>query len=213
MAITRLTLSEIIEHIRLALGEPVAARSKVTDAQIVKLVNAYGQTMVAKAHPRHFGMYRAASTLSCSAGSATVYLPSDCDDPISFYDTATDKTLPVIENVKLYHPDLVKLPTGPARAIELLDFALNSTTWQRKARLWPTPVSGTTPTIDVDYWRLPASFANSSPTEEYADCDPKFQMLFVYGTLLDLVYVDDPGYQAIKQMHDELFVKLLETAE
>lgn len=210
MAIQRLSLTDIQEHIRLLFGEVTAAESKISAAQLVELVNAYGQTLVANLKPKHLPWYRAASTLSCASGSADVYLPTDCatGDHISFWDSTHTRMLDPVSDVYLFHPGLARLPVGPPKAIELLGWASNAGAWQRKARLWPGPPTGTTPSVAIDYWRIPAILPNSTPDTEYPDCDPTFQMLWVYGPTLTVMAPDDPAFQGVKILHDELFRKL-----
>lgn len=221
MPIQRLTLANIIAELRRIYGEPTAATSAFTDAQAVLLINGYGQRLATRCAqvagrpdktPR-FDMWRTNGTLTCSAGSATVYFPLDYDSYIEFYDSTNRRPIYPLEKVNKYaYRTLRHKALGPPEAIEIRDFATVSGDWRRQGTIYPTPPSSITPSIALVYHRLPVAMPNSSPSSEYPDVDPKFQWLFVYGPACELLRSNDPSYNRFQELERELLKELAATA-
>lgn len=231
MAVQRLTLTNLIAQIRIAIAEPTAARSKVTDAEIAQIVNGTGSRIGLKvaamlrasgkvdAQEIHLDMYRTVTTsattgtgLVCAAATSTGYLPVDYDHYVSFYNLTDNKPMPVVSDVSRYHAIRSKT-AGPSECIEILDFTTDdSSNWRRQFKIWPPVATAVTPSIELVYWRIPASMANATPSAEYPDTDTKYQWLWVYDPVLELMRPDYPSYERYKGFADELLTGLAATA-
>lgn len=223
MAVQRLALSDITTIILQICGYSASTAAPwASDANLYKYINLAGQNipikvglvLEAKGRPVLIDFWKTTTTSATSgtgvvvaAASATGYLPVDCYYPDVFYDLTNKKTLYPIRNAAKHQRQITALknaPAGPPEAIELLDMVLNSTNWQQKFTFLPATATGVTPSIQLDYYRMPASMAGSNPTTEYPDCPVEFEALWIYGPVLDLMAPTDPKYDRYKVMHDEL---------
>ena len=226
MAILQLTLANCRDEIRRRIGERTGGTTisnpNVSDAELTRQINLYLQRLPRRTaqltqSPREikFDMWRTFSDLTETAGSSTVYLPVDYDRFISFWDKTNGDKLMVVKDVEKYYRKRKHLDradtdrTGPPEAIEILGFASNSGTWQRKALLHPNTASGVTPDIRITYWRLPATVSSDSDT---LDLDIKYQDVAIYGPLLEFYRDDDPAYQRYEALEREILIGLAKTA-
>lgn len=233
MAAQRSTVADLITEIRRIMGEPNAARSHITDANILKVMNRYLQHLSVRAagmlkseglsvkdSTLHLDMWRESWTsgvggaedkLVVASGSSTVNLPSNYDHFISFYDLTHKRHIPVVslldtENTKI--EELLKKSAGPIEAIEIFGYT-EDTQWFRTARLYPDIPSGITPSIRLEGWRLPAA---AETTAEYPDIDIKHEWLLVVGTAAEIMRKDDPNYDRYQQMEASYMLPLAASA-
>jgi hypothetical protein len=224
MSVQRLTLSDIIRKIRLALGETDPARSKMTDADLILSINAYGNVLpsrvgqVSREHgmsfregiPHHF-MWHTKGTISGSAGSADVSLPADFSTPIEFWESNIEKPLHIVDKPSLWH--YRRLRKGrPSLPEEIVLEGYDVSTNQRTATLFPTPPAGFTPSIDVRYYRIPAEMPGNDEASEEPDADPKYHLLWVYGPLIEILAPDSPVWQNYVQLEHTLIRDLVQEA-
>lgn len=151
------------------------------------------------------------SSLVIAASSSTAYLPIDYYHYASFYDLTAKRPIPVIISTgrgQRNIDNLRKKPAGPPEAIEILDMTTNGTYWQRKAQLVPDTPSGVTPSVELVYYRVPASMPGSNPNAEYPDAPVEFHPLWIYGTIVELMARSDPNFDRYKNLHDELISAL-----
>lgn len=152
-----------------------------------------------------------AGNLVVSSGSSTVQLPADYDHWKSFWDSDLEQWFyPIERNHTQYMQRLLKRPPGPPEAIEILGYG--GTNWQRQCTLYPTPPTGVTPSITLDYWRIPAVMPGSDADNEYPDGDYKFHYLWVLEPVLELLRPDDAAYNRYKEVEQEMMLELAATA-
>ena len=217
MAIQRLALSDIIEEIRRNLGEPTAAQSHIDDADLVRVINGYGQRLqmrmasvrreLGKYGMPYLNMWKTSinsttgvgiANFTVSQGSSTVTFPDDYNLYISFYDRTTNRPIDVTSRVSKWHFERLKeAPAGPPEAIELTDRIAASN--RQQATLYPAPLSSVTPDIEMFYWRYPATMPNTAPTAEYPDADIQFHWMWVDGPTAQLMAPSDPAFN---RFHD-----------
>ena len=230
MAISRLTLTQIRNEIlRIAGYDSSGLAPWSDDATLLRQVNSYASRLTARCAQVlresgmpistgtvHFDMWRYTGTLDATSGSQTVTFPVDYDRWISFYDSTNKRRLEVVTEVDRWHVRKLRdKPAGPPEAIELMGFGtavsgLPSTGGEgvRVGKLYPATVTGTTPSISLHYWRLPTAMPGNNFDLEYPDCDPKFQMLWVYGPALEFLRPSDPGFARYQGLERELLIDL-----
>lgn len=165
--------------------------------------------------PIHFECWKSSCNSSTSgttvvkvtAATATIYLPSDYDHYISFWDITDKHKIPVIKDVDKYHSDLANAVAGPTQAVEISGFVLDGSDWRRSATLYPTPTG--TPSIRLQYYRLPAIMDAAG---EYPDIDPKYESLFIYGTVCDLARNTAFEYDRYAALEKEMMADMISTA-
>jgi len=221
MAVERFSLSDLAAHARIMLGETSASLSKITDARLYELINVGLQRLPVKLQmaarqakrnlpvtPRMWTTLGA--TLTVAAGSSTGYLPTDFYRLIGdFYDTTTYRHIPAITQVSQFHRDLRERPPGPTEYITLGGYVTNGADWQMSCRLYPVTPAGVTPAVSLDYCRLPAMMAGSSPATEYPDISPEYQLLPVYEAMLELLRSDDALYDRFAAASMALILEIL----
>ena len=223
MSVQRLSLSDLIVQIRLVLGEVDADFSKISNAELVTLINAYGNRLPSRIgqilrehgfsirqktvqHP----MWKTDGSLSTSAGDASATLPADFSTLIEFYDNTNERPIETVMFPSTwFYRHMKKRKPGPTTAIELSGF---NTSGIRAVTLYPTPPAGVTPDIAVSYTRIPAEMPNSTPGSEYPDADPKYHMLWVYGPVLDLLGPDSPRFNEYSRIEENLVRDLVQDA-
>ncbi len=232
MAITRLTLANIVDLIRLNIGEDDEGLSKITDADpgsgdsitgLYTVVNAYIQSIPTRCAAilqqegipvregrLYFDMWRTSGTaLTATSGSSTVHFPADYDQWISFYDETHKRTIhPVTHTSRWALSRLKSKPAGPPQRIQIEGYVTNSSAWVRKGILYPATLSGVTPNITLEYWRLPTAMAESDATTEYPDIDPKFQDLCWIGPVVQLTRPDEGSYERHREEERALLLAL-----
>lgn len=234
MAVQRLALSDYIEEIRRAIGEETAALSEIDDADLARVINGYIQNLpmrcaevATQAGVRigsgtiRFDFWKTAvnSTTTAgagnfvvAAGSSDMDLPNDYDHWISWYDRTNNRPFHVIRETSRWHRD-IKERIGVPRYVEIRDlYAGGSSTWRRRATLYPAVVSGITPDIELTYWRLPASMPNTTAASEYPDIDIKFQWLPVWGVVVELMRPGDPAYERYAAQERNMILAMLQSA-
>ena len=234
MAIQRLCLLDIETAILEATHYNSSANAPwALSCNLYKRINEYGQRLPMRLNeiaaqigmqvPIHFDYLKTTANSSTSgttvpvvsAGSSTIYMPTDYDHYMSFYDITNKRPIHVIENVDKWHyEELIKVPTGPPQYIEIMGFTTDgSSNWRRSGTLYPATVSGVTPSIRLHYWRLPAIMAGTGPATEYPDIDPKYESLFIYGPVCELTRSIDPDtYAAYSMLEKELLTQMVMTS-
>jgi hypothetical protein len=216
MAIQRLTLANILTLVRIGLGEADAAASKISDANLITLINAYGQLVPSRAGSVmrrnglavgqgtiRFKCWRTEGTCSADSSAQYVWTPTDFDTAIEF--NTLNRPLEIIKDTRQLRE--LRDDTGPASHIMPLEWgtnAANSDAYQRKWKLFPSPQ--TAETVSVLYYKLPAIMPGDDTGAEYPDCDPKFHYLWVCGTLRELLRPDDPTYELWKKQEEDLII-------
>ena len=236
MAITRLSLETLKDQIRVLIGEPDAARSRVADsntstdkASLAQFISSYNLVLpqrlallaqeIGSGNP-YPGFWRtrvnstttaATANLVVAAGSQTVNLPDDYLRYISFYDRTNSRPIYTTQEVARWHVDrLRKKPEGPPEAIEILGVDSGSR-WE--ARLWPPTGVGVTPSLELTYWRMPANMPDTTPASEYPDAPPEFHFLWVIGPITLLLATDDPAWSRFREQERELLTQMLRSAD
>ena len=170
--------------------------------------------------PIKFQCWRTATTSGTSTttgiqvtnATALIYMPVDFDSYWSFYDTVQKKHIPVIDDPERFHADeLVSATAGATKAIKIMGFGTDgSGNWRRMAYLYPTPTG--TPSLNLDYFRLPAEMPGADPENEYADIDPKYESLYIWGTTADLSRSTGFEYDRYAQEETQLLTEMCLTA-
>lgn len=235
MTIQRLSLSNIATEIKRIVGFPGVASSDTpwaTDEDLYRIVNGYGQRLGIRAaqvigekqqnqplRAMRFDMYRTTTTSEVSAltsvfsvitGSNVISFPEDLDEIISIWDLEYDKPLHKVEDVARWHPYLRKRKPGPPEYYEM--FGLSGV--KRLAHLHPTPPAGFTPSLELVYWRMPATMPQSGLTADtsYPDADIKYHWLWVYGPAAEILRSGHPAYDRYAALEKELLIDLAKTA-
>lgn len=238
MSVARFTLQNIVDLIRLNLGELVAANSKIADADptdsgsagqgqtgLYNVVNNYLQSLPLRVagvmkelgvSPKdgvvQLSMWRTGPTaLTASAGSSTVTFPADYYRWISFWDTTYLRSIfPITPPGRFSTRRVIRKAPGPPERIVIGGFSSGA----RQGTLYPGVLSGVTPTINLEYYRLPARMdpATTSPASTYPDIDPAFQDLCIVGPTVKLLGSDDPSFSRFKEEEHALLVGLAYTA-
>lgn len=227
MAVQRLTLNQIRDQVLHICGAAASTSAYwASDANMFKYINRVGQSIPLKVglvlgangKPVLIDFWKTTATSATSgtglviaASSSTGYLPVDCYYPETFYDLTNKKLIPVIYDPLRHHRQVTALkqaPAGPPEAIELLDMATLSTNWQRKFTIHPATASGVTPSVQLNYYRIPASMPGVDGDAEYPDVPVEYHPLWIYGTVMELMARSDPNYDRYKTLHDELIQSL-----
>lgn len=230
MAILRLSLTNIRDIVRLAIGEQTSATSRVEDANTTTstaslntIINSYAQQIsnrlthvmrqaglsfeTEKVYP---DFWRTSGSMTETEGSSSVTFPADYDRYISFYDRTNRKPIVAVEAVSKWHLErLRRKSAGPPEAIEILGVNTSSV-WT--GTLWPPTESGVTPDIELTYWRLPAIMDTADASNTYPDAPPNFHLLWVYGAVLQLTRPDDPNYTRFQALESEMLLELAQMA-
>jgi hypothetical protein len=228
MAVQRLSLSDIETAILEITGYELSTLAPwKTSARLYTRVNEYIQrlpqkvTTVAKqaglieptSGPLRFDMWKSTATITGTIGSQDVWLPTDYDHWISFYDLLNNATIDPIQEVDKYHVEGQRNASpGPTKNITVLGYALNVSVWQRKGKVYPPVESTVIPSLSLTYWRIPAKMAGSSPTTEYPDIDPKYESIAIHGTVCDLARPSSPEYSVWKAKETEILAEMALTA-
>jgi hypothetical protein len=145
--------------------------------------------------------------LVIAANSSTGYLPIDYYWHESFYDNTAKRKVDVIVNAANRSrsiDNLKKKSAGPPEAVEILGMTTNGANWQRTFTILPSTLTGVTPSMDMIYFRIPASMPGSDATVEYPDAPVEFHPLWIYGSIMELMARSDPNYDRYKTLHDEM---------
>jgi hypothetical protein len=225
MAVQRMTLANVRDRILQVFGVTAStAAFWSSDANLYTYINMVGQSI-----PTKVGMLLApdkpgskvridflrtkatsattGSAFVIAASSSTGYLPIDYYDYESFYDNTAKRRVDVIINPSARASTIERLkknPAGPPEAIEILGMTTNGTYWQRAFTIHPSTVTSITPSMELVYYRIPASMPGADATAEYPDAPVEFHPLWVYGTIMELMARADPQYDRFKTLHDEI---------
>lgn len=229
MAIQRLNMSQIASNILEIMGyaDSTLAPWK-TDTTLYTRINEYGQRLPMRLNsvakqlnlpvPVRLDMWRTVAssgtntTSGCqvTAGSSTLYLPVDYDHYISFMNADEAKPIHVTQDTVKWESDgLYSTPPGIPKYIEILGYVTVGSNWRRAATLYPNPISSYTPSIRLEYWRLPNQMGIST---SYPDIDPKYESLFIYGTVTDLSRSTGQEFDRYANLEKELLVEMISTA-
>lgn len=228
----RLNLSQIETAILQVMGYSSSTTAPwASSANLYLRINDYGQRLPMRlngiarsmglAVPVRFDCWRTSANSSTSgtsvpvvaAGSSTVYLPVNYDHYISFYDLTHNRPIRVIQDADRWHVKYVRAPAGPPAVIEIGGFTTDgSSNWRRTATLYPAVPSGVTPSIRMQYWRLPTAMPGVSPSTEYPDIDPKYEALFVYGPICDLARNTGFEYDRYAAWEKEMLIDMVSTS-
>lgn len=231
MAIQRLTLGQIETAILQAMGYSASSVAPWSSSSNLYLrINEYVQRLPQKISaaatqlrqngsslpytgiPR-FDMWRTSGTLTVSMGSATVYFPADYDAYISFTDQTNNSPLYPVDNVSSYYLNILKnKPPGPPEAIDIGGYISYSGTWVRKGTIYPSTVSTVTPSIAIEYWRIPAAMPGLFPTTEYPDIDPKYEQIIINGVVADCARSNGQEMDRFSAIEKEMLVEMAYTA-
>lgn len=230
MAIERLNLTHIVAEIRRNIGEESAARSQISNTStdstnLYRVVNRVIQQL-----PKRLGMIlkaegrsskQGSAYLDCwrtpltalsggSVGSNVLYTPVDYGHWITFYDNTGAKRLHVVENVDKWHVTDLKNATATATptAIEIMGYETSGSNFLRRCRVFPVPTGAVTPSVSVEYWRIPAQMDASTPDSVYPDIDPVFQDILVYSGTLEMMRRDDPSYGRFQDKEKEMLTDM-----
>ena len=231
MAIQRLSLTNLKDLVRFWIGEEIAALSKIpssnvsggTTASLATVINLYGQQIPSRlalimreqgyniqAGQIYPDWLRTSGSMTETEGSSDVTFPSDYARYISFYDRTNRRVIWPTEEVSSTHLErLKKRDPGPPEAIEILGVN-SSSVWT--GTLWPPTEGGITPDIELIYWRLPASMADSNPGSEYPDAPPEFHILWAYGAVLEIMRPDDPAYSRFQDLERQKLTEMVYAA-
>jgi hypothetical protein len=170
--------------------------------------------------PIHMDMWHTDATsattgtgLRIAASASTVYLPIDFDYPIAFYDITGKRSIHIIEDPdKWLDDEIVQAPPGVPKRIHIQGYCLDGTDWRRQAVLYPSTVSGVTPSIRLSYYRLPAIMPGTTASAEYPDIDPKYESIVIYGPICDLARNTGFEYDRYSKLEREMLVEMCLTA-
>ena len=227
MAIQRLTLTQIETAILQNLGYSASTAAPwTTSANLYLRINDYVQRLPQKVSalasqlrkegvelpytgiPR-FDMWRSSATLTATAGSSTVHFPADYDQYISFWDATNSAPIYPVDNTSRYHLDILKKKSaGPPEAIEIGGF-VSSSGWVREGTLYPATIAGTTPSITLEYWRVPASMSLGTDSP---DLDPKYESIAVFGPIVDLSRTTGKEHERFMLIEKEMLSEMAMTA-
>jgi len=234
MAVQRRSLSQIRDEIYRICGNFDTTGTGTdtpwrSDANLYRIINDYIQRLPLRAsqviqkdlprRPIRFDMYKTvlasgggvgAAQFVTGVGDSLIYFPTDLDEVISIYDTSNNEPLHPIQDVARWHKDLKERAPGPPEFYEHLGYITDSgSVWRRHARLYPSTDAAQTPSLELHYWRLPARMAGSSPTTEFPDIDPKYEMLAVKGPAREILQPNDPSFDRIDRDEKELLLDLV----
>jgi hypothetical protein len=225
----RHTLETLTHAIRLHLGEKLTAYSRLDDDQtasqnwsIYRQINNYlqgiRQHMLSRIRAegvsirhgeRYLDCYRTSGNLTSASGSSTAHLPVDVDGVIAFWDNTHSRSLDWSENPSRYFVNKSRRGVpGPTEFLVLEGYVLNSTDWQRRVTLYPGTISGVTPSILCEYYRIPAAMPEADATTEVPDIDPQFQDVLIYGVVTSMMGTVHPAYQEFRTKETELLLAM-----
>jgi hypothetical protein len=225
----RQTLEALTDAIRLHLGEKLTGYSRLDDDQtatqkwsIYRQINSYLQGIRQHIHSRlrtegvslrhgelFLDAYRTSGILTVTAGSSTAYMPVDTDGVITLWDSTNSRKLDFVENPSKYFATRSRRAVpGPPEWIVSEGWALNGSDWQRKVTIYPSTVTGVTPSIAIEYYRIPATMPESDATAEYPDIDPQFQDVLIYGVVTSMMGSVHPAYQEYRTKETELLLAM-----
>ena len=227
MAILRLTLSNLETEILRLSGYAASADAPWTSsATLYQIINRYMQQLSIRAaevmnaaglplgrQSLRFDMWRTQVAMTTTSGSSNADFPTDYDHYVSFWDNTNNRPVYTIEDVERFHPKIRLKPAGPPEFINIRGFVISGSTWVRRGILYPSTPASVTPSINLEYWRLPAIMPGSAPTTEYPDIDIKLQELAIYGPLVDLKIVSGPAYDRLVAKEKELLLELCHSAK
>lgn len=207
----RMSLADIIDQIRLAMGEPDIDLSKITNSQLVDLINAYGNSIpsrlnqVAREHGKSFdeGVPKHPMWLtktSITSSGSLVTFPSDMSSLQELWLEDYDQPL---EWEKTFRGSARKRGIPKKVFISGVDASGNMT-----GELIPSTSENFN--IRVVYYRIPASFPGEDFSSEYPDAHPKYHLLWVVGPLTLIMAPDDPMYGEYKRLEQEFLRNLFQ---
>lgn len=215
MSVYRMNLTDIIEQIRLIIGESDVDLSKITNTQLVNLINAYGTSIptrinqVAREHGKTFDegipkhpMWLTKATISSTGES--VVLPEDVFSLQELWLTDYNKFIPWTKNFSRW-----KTPRDGGLPEKLVITGVDSS-GAMTGELVPNP--GANLNIRVHYYRVPAKMPGSSYSTEYPDAEAKYHLLWVVGPVTLLMAPDDPAYGEFKRLEQEMLRNLVQEA-
>lgn len=225
MAVALLTAEDIeVEVLRIS-GYRQSSRAPWRNSEnLLGIMNRYGTRLATKLNgvaralgivgPNdtvRFDMWRTVDDLAFSTGGGqqTGYLPADYDHYVSFWDSTNDRRIDPIQDVDKYHNYMKNKPSGPPEYAEILGFEVYGGKWRRAVKMHPATESEITPSVSVTYWRLPRDMRtlNDAP-----DCDPKYAMLWVYGTVQEVSRPADAQYVRYQELENTMLNELAATA-
>lgn len=222
MAVTsRLTLATLADVIRFHIKQVDKATSRVTDEAAANVHGLYDQIQhyiqnlskhVAGALQLPLGkrvllpMYLSRNqSVSTSSGSSTAWLPQDCNWPILLWDSTNSREVDLVHFPSDY--DMValrKMTAGPPKFALGNGFVIDtgdSNKWKKQLTLFPPTVTGVTPSLVVDQYRIPASFTATVAAEDtsYADIDPNYQYAVIWGVISEWLTISHPTYNRFRE--------------
>jgi hypothetical protein len=238
MAVQRLTLDQIETAVLQIMGYSESANAPWTSQpNLWKRINEYMQRLPMRLNtvarematqgllkptelPLHFDMWLTEATSAATgtgfkiaASASTAYMPTDFDAVQTCYDLTGKRYVPVVESVDKWMADeLTNAPPGTPKCIKLLGYALDGSDWRRSATIYPSTVSGVTPSMRLAYFRLPAIMVGTLPTAEYPDIDPKYGSISIYGTVCDLARGTGFEFTQYAQLEREMLTEMCLTA-
>ncbi len=213
----RLSLTQIAAAVRFNIGEPDTDLSQISNTTtdtvnllllVNRMLNQLPKRMAevmakvsgapTKVPALYLDCWRTPLTVLTggTAGSNVMYLPADYARYVSFWDNTGAKRLHVVSNVDKWHVTTLKqhaLTTTPT-AVEIMGYTTDgSSNFVPLVRVWPAPTAPVTPSVSVEYWRIPAAMDVANPGSTYPDLDPVFQDVLIYGTTAEMMRRDDPS--------------------
>ncbi len=227
MAIDRIDTDEIIQEILDITGYTSSTVAPwKTDARLIIKINLVAhripqkvrQIAIAQGLDGRLGLPMWWTTINSAgagvgnfvvaSGTAIGSLPADFDMGISVYDVTHKRPIEIVKTreEQWYHT-LREAPAGPSRKIHFQDHAGGA---QRQYRLLPDVVTGVTPSLRMEYYRLPTDVASGSSS--FPDADYKYHYLWILETVLDILRPDTPNYDRYLALEKEMLVEMAESA-
>lgn len=227
---SRWSLAAITDAIRFHIGQPETTRSRAADAatatrlwSLGEQVNNYCQGLRAKLNQlaRAEGLtakggqiylpwYRTSGTLTTTSGSSTAYLPQDFDGLIALRDVTNNLPIYCVNNpTRHFYEHIRKRPAGPPELLVMEGFFNNGGTWQRRVTIYPATLTGITPSLGIEYYRVPADMDESDPTNAYPDIDPRYQDVLIWGVSAEFMGMTHPSYDRFKGEENKIYMAMI----
>ena len=229
MAIERLSTDELITEILYITGYSASTAAPwLTDAALIIKINYLAQKIpqkvriaaLAQGLEGRIGIpmwwTTANSTVSAGAGNfisaasaSTGLLPDDYDMPSSLWDITHERYIDIVDSAnESWYSDLrLSKNAGPTQAMHIQDYSGGA---QRAFRVLPDVVSGITPSMRLEYYRLPAEMTSGGAS--FPDADYKYHYLWILEPILEIMRPDDAAYNRYQAMEAELIQELSSTA-
>ena len=143
-----------------------------------------------------------------SASTATGHLPVDADMVHSVIDLTDNRLIPVIESSnETWYEKLRRGQPGPTKYIHITGMAGGT---EQAFRLLPDVAAGVTPSMRLEYYRIPTDLASGGSS--FPDADYRFHYLWVLIGVLEILRPDTPNYERYLQLEKEMLIEMAETA-